>query len=88
MLHRSGAPLRPVHELWRAAPERFDWWAAPPDQAELTGLQAGLLSSGVTHVAVSRTSDGSWPVQASILVPPLFTVIHSDPASALYRVNR
>jgi hypothetical protein len=87
MLHRSGALLQPVHELWLHAPDRFEWWAAPQDPAELTGLKAGLLSSGVTHVAVSRTSDGSWPVQAGILLPPQFTVIHSDPGSALYRVN-
>jgi hypothetical protein len=88
MLGRAGGPLPPVHELYLAAPGKFEWWASMPDSAELAGLARGLISLGATHVAVSRTGSGVWPVQASVLLPPDFTVVSSNPGFAIYRVNR
>ena len=89
VLDRSGAPLEPLHEIWRREGERFEWWAAvKSDSSGLPGFAEQLRSSGVTHVAVSRTVAGEWPVEAGILLPPRFTVMYSDTGLALYGVNR
>ncbi len=88
MLDRSGALLQPVHSIWALDRDRFEWWAPPPDSTELAVLQTALPESGVTHVAISRTSAGLWPVQAGVLLPPHFTVIHSDAGTALYKLTR
>jgi hypothetical protein len=88
MLGRAGGPLQPVHALYLADPEKFVWWAEVPDSSELATLASNLLSKDVTHVAVTRTAAGEWPVQTRILLPPDFTVLSSDPGWALFRVNR
>ena len=89
VLDRSGAPLEPLHEIWRREGERFEWWAAViSDSSELPGFAERLRSSGATHVAVSRTFAGEWPVEAGVLLPPRFTVTYSDTGLALYSVTR
>ncbi len=89
VLDRSGALLEPLHEIWKREGARFEWWAAvKSDSSELPGFAERLRSSGVTHVAVSRTFAGEWPVEAGVLLPPRFTVTYSDTGSALYGVNR
>ena len=89
VLDRSGAPLEPLHEIWRREGERFEWWAAvKSDSSDLGKFAERLRSSGATHVAVSRTPAGEWPIEAGVLLPPHFTVTYSDTGVALYGVNR
>ena len=83
-----GRSLRPMHERWALEGNAFEWW--PPDlsdRADSGGLTDALLSSGVTHVAMTRKRGGQWPVQAGAIVPPRFTVLYSAPGAALFRLN-